>query len=84
MLTSLRTVKDAGEAALIRKAVDASVAAHLAAMKAREAERQRIRGLRFHAVRVGPARLRAVCRTRRSSAPAIIPRFCITRKTATP
>ena len=34
MLSSLRTVKDAGEAALIRKAVDASVAAHLAAMKA--------------------------------------------------
>lgn len=33
-LTSLRTVKDAGEVALIRKAVDASVAAHLAAMKA--------------------------------------------------
>lgn len=34
MLSSLRTVKDAGEAALIRKAVDASVAAHIAAMKA--------------------------------------------------
>jgi len=34
MLTSLRTVKDAGEVALIRKAVDASAAAHLAAMKA--------------------------------------------------
>jgi Xaa-Pro aminopeptidase len=34
MLFSLRTVKDAGEAGLIRKAVDASVAAHLAAMKA--------------------------------------------------
>jgi Xaa-Pro aminopeptidase len=34
MLSSLRTVKDTGEAALIRKAVDASVAAHLAAMKA--------------------------------------------------
>ncbi len=34
MLTSLRTVKDAGEIALIQKAVDASVAAHLAAMKA--------------------------------------------------
>lgn len=34
MLSSLRTVKDAGEIALIRKAVDASVAAHLAAMKA--------------------------------------------------
>jgi Xaa-Pro aminopeptidase len=34
MLSSLRTVKDPGEAALIRKAVDASVAAHLAAMKA--------------------------------------------------
>ena len=33
-LASLRTVKDAGEIALIRKAVDASVAAHLAAMKA--------------------------------------------------
>jgi Xaa-Pro aminopeptidase len=33
-LSSLRTVKDAGEIALIRKAVDASVAAHLAAMKA--------------------------------------------------
>lgn len=33
-LTALRTVKDAGEIALIRKAVDASVAAHLAAMKA--------------------------------------------------
>jgi Xaa-Pro aminopeptidase len=34
MLSSLRTTKDAGEIALIRKAVDASVAAHLAAMKA--------------------------------------------------
>lgn len=34
MLTSLRTVKDAGEIAFIQKAVDASVAAHLAAMKA--------------------------------------------------
>jgi Xaa-Pro aminopeptidase len=33
-LASLRTTKDAGEIALIRKAVDASVAAHLAAMKA--------------------------------------------------
>ena len=33
-LSALRTVKDAGEVALIRKAVDASVAAHLAAMKA--------------------------------------------------
>jgi len=33
-LSSLRTAKDAGEIALIRKAVDASVAAHLAAMKA--------------------------------------------------
>jgi len=34
ILASLRTVKDAGEVALIRKAVDASVAAHKAAMKA--------------------------------------------------
>jgi len=34
MLASLRTVKDAGEAALLRKAVDASVAAHFAAFKA--------------------------------------------------
>jgi Xaa-Pro aminopeptidase len=34
LLASLRTVKDAGEAALIRKAVDASVAAHVAAFKA--------------------------------------------------
>jgi Xaa-Pro aminopeptidase len=34
LLASLRTVKDAGEAALLRKAVDASVAAHFAAMKA--------------------------------------------------
>ncbi len=33
MLSSLRTVKDAGEAALLRKAVDASVAAHFAALK---------------------------------------------------
>jgi Xaa-Pro aminopeptidase len=33
-LSALRTVKDAGEIALIRKAVDASLAAHLAAMKA--------------------------------------------------
>lgn len=32
-LNSLRTVKDAGERDLIRKAVDASVAAHFAAMK---------------------------------------------------
>jgi Xaa-Pro aminopeptidase len=34
MIQSLRTTKDAGEAALIRKAVDASVAAHFAAFKA--------------------------------------------------
>jgi Xaa-Pro aminopeptidase len=34
MMSSLRTTKDAGEVALIRKAVDASVAAHLAAFKA--------------------------------------------------
>lgn len=34
MLQTLRTVKDAGETALIRKAVDASVAAHFAAFKA--------------------------------------------------
>jgi Xaa-Pro aminopeptidase len=34
MLVSMRTVKDAGEVGLIRKAVDASVAAHAAAMKA--------------------------------------------------
>jgi Xaa-Pro aminopeptidase len=33
LLTSLRMVKDAGELALIRKAVDASVAAHMAAMR---------------------------------------------------
>jgi Xaa-Pro aminopeptidase len=33
-LVSLRTYKDAGEAALLRKAVDASVAAHFAAFKA--------------------------------------------------
>ena len=33
MLSSLRTVKDAGEIALLQKAVDASAAAHLAAMK---------------------------------------------------
>jgi len=34
MLASLRTIKDSGEVDLIRKAVDASAAAHLAAMKA--------------------------------------------------
>jgi Xaa-Pro aminopeptidase len=34
MLSSLRTYKDAGEAGLLRKAVDASVAAHFAAFKA--------------------------------------------------
>jgi Xaa-Pro aminopeptidase len=34
MMSSLRTTKDAGEVALIRKAVDASVAAHFAAFKA--------------------------------------------------
>ena len=34
MITDQRTVKDAGEIALIRKAVDASAAAHMAAMKA--------------------------------------------------
>src|ERR1700723_1569096 len=34
MIWSLRTTKDGGEAALIRKAVDASVAAHFAAFKA--------------------------------------------------
>lgn len=33
-IESLRTVKDAGEVALLKKAVDVSVAAHLAAMKA--------------------------------------------------
>jgi Xaa-Pro aminopeptidase len=33
MLSSLRTVKDSGEVALLRKAVDASVAAHFAALK---------------------------------------------------
>ncbi len=33
MIASLRTAKDAGEVALIRKAVDASVAAHFAAFK---------------------------------------------------
>jgi Xaa-Pro aminopeptidase len=34
MLSSLRTYKDAGEISLLRKAVDASVAAHFAAFKA--------------------------------------------------
>jgi Xaa-Pro aminopeptidase len=34
MIASLRTTKDAGEVALIRKAVDASVAAHFAAFRA--------------------------------------------------
>ena len=34
LLRSLRTLKDAGEIELIRKAVNASVAAHLAAMRA--------------------------------------------------
>ncbi len=34
MITDERTVKDAGEIALIHKAVDASLAAHMAAMKA--------------------------------------------------
>ncbi|HTS35255.1 MAG TPA: aminopeptidase P N-terminal domain-containing protein [Candidatus Solibacter sp.] len=34
MIGSLRTAKDGGEVALIRKAVDASIAAHIAAMKA--------------------------------------------------
>jgi Xaa-Pro aminopeptidase len=34
MMASLRTYKNVGEAALIRKAVDASVAAHIAAFKA--------------------------------------------------
>src|SRR6202034_2082158 len=34
LIDSLRTTKDAGEVALIRKAVDASVAAHFAAFKA--------------------------------------------------
>ena len=34
MMSSLRTTKDAGEVTLIRKAVDASVAAHFAAFKA--------------------------------------------------
>lgn len=34
MLSSLRTAKDAGEIALLQKAVNASVAAHFAAMKA--------------------------------------------------
>jgi Xaa-Pro aminopeptidase len=34
MLSSLRTVKDSGEMNLLRKAVDASVAAHFAALKA--------------------------------------------------
>ena len=34
MLASLRTIKDAGEVVLLRKAVDASVAAHFAAFRA--------------------------------------------------
>ena len=34
LLGSLRTIKDAGEIELIRKATDASIAAHLAAMRA--------------------------------------------------
>jgi len=34
LITSLRTFKDAGEVQLIRKATDASIAAHLAAMRA--------------------------------------------------
>lgn len=34
LIASLRTIKDSGEVELIRKAVDASAAAHLAAMKA--------------------------------------------------
>jgi Xaa-Pro aminopeptidase len=34
MLSSLRTIKDAGEMTMLRKAVDASVAAHFAAFKA--------------------------------------------------
>ena len=38
MLSSLRTTKDAGEIALTQKAVDASVAAHLRAMKAAKPE----------------------------------------------
>jgi len=38
MIASLRVVKDEGEIALLRKAVDASVAAHLAAMKAMKPE----------------------------------------------
>src|ERR1700716_2134072 len=37
MLSSLRTFKDAGEIGLLRKAVDASVAAHFAAFKALKA-----------------------------------------------
>jgi len=37
LLSSLRTAKDAGEVALIKKAVDASAAAHIAAMKAMKA-----------------------------------------------
>src|SRR4030088_1029548 len=37
MLSSLRTFKDAGEIVLLRKAVDASVAAHFAAFKALKA-----------------------------------------------
>jgi Xaa-Pro aminopeptidase len=43
MMSSLRTVKDAGEATLLRKAVDASVAAHFAALKTvkpKETERE--------------------------------------------
>ena len=59
MISSLRTTKDAGEMALIRKAVDASVAAHFAAFKAVKPEHQRARDLRPHAIRVGQARLRA-------------------------
>ena len=50
MLSSLRTVKDAGEITLLRKAVDASVAAHFAALKDRQAERQRAGNFRAHAI----------------------------------
>ena len=50
MLSSLRTVKDAGEIALLRKAVDASAAAHLAAMKAVKPNVTEVRNFRPDAI----------------------------------
>ncbi len=59
LLSSLRTFKDAGEIELIRKAANASIAAHFAAFAISKARSDGTRSFRPHAIRMGQARLRA-------------------------